>query len=73
MTNEERKLALRRHDQKDEWPEQNLQGQCSEIFDFRFFSFISFPQAPEYAIRAFTILFANSWRFSQLKVHHHSH
>jgi hypothetical protein len=37
MTDEERKLAFRRHDQKDEWPEQNLKGQCPEIFDFRFF------------------------------------
>ncbi len=29
-----------------------LKGQCREIFDFWFFSWISFPQAPEYTIRA---------------------
>ncbi len=29
----------------------NLKGQCYEIFDFWFFSWISFPQAPEYNIR----------------------
>ncbi len=27
-----------------------LKGQCHEIFDFWFFSWISFPQAPEYTI-----------------------
>ncbi len=27
-------------------------GQCHEIFDFRFFTLISFPQAPDYTIRA---------------------
>ena len=29
----------------------SLKGQCHEIFDFWFFSWISFPQAPEYTIR----------------------
>jgi hypothetical protein len=29
-----------------------LKGQCHEIFDFRFFSCISFPKAPEYPIQA---------------------
>ncbi len=29
-----------------------LKGQCHEIFDFRFFSWFSFPQAPEYTVRA---------------------
>ncbi len=29
-----------------------LKGQCHEIFDFCFFSWISFPQAPEYTIRS---------------------
>ncbi len=29
-----------------------LKGQCHEIFHFRFFSWISFPQAPKYAISA---------------------
>jgi hypothetical protein len=29
-----------------------LNGQCHEIFDFWFFSWISFPQAPEYTITA---------------------
>ncbi len=29
----------------------NLKGQCHEIFCFRFFSWITFPQAPENNIR----------------------
>jgi hypothetical protein len=41
-----------------------LKGQCHEIFDSRFFSWIIFPQAPEYTI------FENAWRYSQLKGHH---
>ncbi len=47
---------------------QLIKGQCHEIFDFRFFSWISFPQAPDYPIRA--VLNFNSWRYSQLKVHY---
>ncbi len=41
----------------------NLKVKCHEIFCFRFFSWIIFFQAPE-------IFFANSRRYSQLKVHH---
>jgi hypothetical protein len=29
-----------------------LKGQCHEIFDFRFSTWIRFPQAPDYTIRA---------------------
>ncbi len=47
-----------------------LKGQCHEIFEFWFFSWISFPQAPEYTIWAVSNFFKNSWRYSQLKVHH---
>ncbi len=47
-----------------------LNGQCHEIFDFWFFSWISFPQAPEYITRAVSNFFENSRRYSQLKVHH---
>ena len=47
-----------------------LKGQCHEIFDFWFFSWISFPQAPEYTIRSFQIFFKNSRRYSQLKICH---
>ncbi len=43
-----------------------LKGQCHEIFDFRFFSSISFPQAPEYPIRAVSNFFENSRKNSQL-------
>ncbi len=49
---------------------QSLQGQCHEIFCFWFFSWISFPQAPEYTIRAVSNFFENSRRYSQLKVDH---
>jgi hypothetical protein len=34
-----------------------LKGQCHEIFDLRFFSWISFHQAPEDTIRAVSIFF----------------
>ncbi len=47
----------------------SLKGQCHEIFNFRFFSWISFPQAPEYPIRAISNFFQNSRKYSQLKVH----
>ncbi len=47
-----------------------LKGQCHEIFCFWFFSWISFPQAPYFTIRAVSIFFENSRRYSQLKVHH---
>ncbi len=50
-----------------------LKGQCHEIFDVWFFSWISFPQAPEYTIRAVSNFFENSRRYSQLKVHHRCH
>jgi hypothetical protein len=47
-----------------------LKGQCHEIFDFRLSTWISFLQAPDYTIRAVSNFFANSQRYSQLKVHH---
>jgi hypothetical protein len=45
-----------------------LKGQCHEIFDLRFFSWISFP--PEYPIRAVSNFVDNLRRYSQLKVYH---
>ncbi len=51
-------------------PVQNLKGQWHEIFDFWFFSWISFPQAPEYTIRAVSNFFENSRRYSQFNVHY---
>jgi hypothetical protein len=47
-----------------------LKGQCHEIFCFWFFSWISFPPAPEYPIRIVSNFFENSRRYSQVKVHH---
>ncbi len=47
-----------------------LKGQCHEIFCFWFFSWISFPQALEYTVRAVSNSFENSRRYSQLKVDH---
>ncbi len=35
----------------------HLKGQCHEIFDFWFFSWISFPLSPKYTIRAVSIFF----------------
>jgi hypothetical protein len=39
-----------------------LEGQCHEIFCFRFFLQITFPQAPENNIRVISIFFENSRR-----------
>ncbi len=52
------------------WLASCLKGQCHEIFDFWFFSWISFPQAPDYTNRAISNFFEKSRRYSQLKVHH---
>ncbi len=43
-------------------------GQCEEIFCFRFFSGITFPQAPENYMRVTSKIFKNLQ--SQVKVHH---
>ena len=48
----------------------DLKGQCHEIFCFWFFSWISFPPAPEYPIKTVSNFFENSRRYSQVKVHH---
>jgi hypothetical protein len=45
-----------------------LKGQCHEIVDFRFFSWISFPQAPEYPVRAVSNFFENSRRYHSQKI-----
>ena len=46
-----------------------LKGQCHEILDFKFCTWISFPQASDYTIRDVSNFFENSWKYSQLKVH----
>ncbi len=45
-----------------------LKGHCHEIFCFWFFSWISFPPAPEYSIKTVSNFFENSRRYSRLKV-----
>ena len=47
-----------------------LKGQCHEIFCVWFFSWISFPPAPEYPNRTVSNFFENSRRYSQLKSDH---
>ncbi len=48
-----------------------LKGQCHEIFCFWFFSWNSFPPAPEYSIKTISNFFENSLKkYSQLKVCH---
>ncbi len=47
-----------------------FKGTVSRDFCFWFFSWISFPQALEYTIRAVSNFFENSRRYSQLKVDH---
>ncbi len=51
-------------------PKSSLKGQCHEIFCFRFFSWISFPPAPEYSIKTVSNFFENARRYLQLKVCH---
>ncbi len=50
-----------------------LKGHCHEIFDFWFFSWIRFPQAPEYTFTAISNFLENSRTYSQLKIHHRCH
>jgi hypothetical protein len=47
-----------------------LKIQCHETFDFWFFTWISFPQVPEYTIRTVSNFSENLQRYLQLKVHH---
>ena len=49
---------------------QRLKRQCHKIFCFWFFTWISYPPAPEYSIRTVSNFFKNLWRYSQVKVHH---
>ncbi len=42
-----------------------LKGVWHKIFDFRYFSWISVTQAPEYTIRAIFNFYKNSWRYFQ--------
>ncbi len=64
------KLQREERTSTDRAVESLLKGQCHEVFDFCFFSWISFPQAPEYTNRAVSNFFENSRRYSQLKVYH---
>ncbi len=48
----------------------SLKRQCHEIFCFWFFSWISFPQAPEYTIKAVSNFFENLRRYLQHEVDH---
>ncbi len=47
----------------------SLKGQCHEIFCFWFFSWISFPPAPEYSIKTVSNFFENLRRYSQQVCH----
>ncbi len=49
---------------------EELKGQGHEIFCFKFFSWITFSEAPENNIRVISNFFENSRRYSQVKVHH---
>ncbi len=48
---------------------ESLKEQCREIFDFRFFSRISFPKDPEWTIRAVSI--HDSWKNVKHKISWH--
>jgi hypothetical protein len=47
-----------------------FKGTESQDFGFWFFSWISFPPAPEYSIRTVSNFFEKSRRYSQVKVHY---
>ncbi len=55
------------HECTTTWLGIDLKGQCHEIFDFRFSTWISFPQAPEYTTKAVSNFFKNLRRYSQFK------
>ncbi len=46
----------------------DLKGQCHEIFDIWFFSWISFPQTSEYTFTAISNIFENSRRYSVVEL-----
>ncbi len=50
------------------WKSQRIKGTVSHDFRLVVFSWISFPQGPEYTIRAVSNLVENSRRYSQLEV-----
>ncbi len=50
-------------------PYRNVYGVWHEIFDFRFFSRIRFPLAPENPAGDISIFYENSWRYSKLFVY----
>ncbi len=52
------------------WRFHSFKGTVSRDFRLLFFSWASFPPAPEYPIRTISIFFANSRRYSQVKLHH---
>ncbi len=58
------------NDHGGDYMNKDLKGQCHEIFCFRFFSWITFPQAPDNNNRIISNFFKNSRRYSQVKVHH---
>ncbi len=47
-----------------------FKGTVPQDFQFQFFSWISFPQAPEYPIRTVLNFFKYLRKYSQFKVHH---
>ncbi len=47
-----------------------FKGTVPQDFQFQFFSWISFPQAPEYPIWTILNFFKNLRKYSQFKVHH---
>ncbi len=47
-----------------------VKGTVPQYFRLQVFSWISFPQAPEYPNRAISNFLENSRRYSYLKVHH---
>jgi hypothetical protein len=46
-----------------------FKGVLHEIFEPKFFSWISVPQAPKYSIGAFLNFFENSLRYSRINVY----
>ncbi len=47
-----------------------FEGTVPQVFLLQVLSLIIFPQAPENNIRVLSNFFGNSWRYSQVKVHH---
>jgi hypothetical protein len=49
-----------------------VKGTVPQDLGFQVFYMYQFPPSPDFTMRVISNFFENSWRYSQLKVHHHA-